>query len=424
MLSKNHDSITKNNKIKILKPKKKNFFKTSGHMQGRNPNISCERYYNVSARLFKDEERGGSALDEVTSTVDSLEASRDITDSDLKLDIHKRSEGSETPSFLAGDGFSEDNQKYLEPVIKKDVSLNGKSLKNLGVYIPDFEAVECNMLFDLNEVERKELLINLISEKWDDKKKRFVKIHEVIFDPHILIFAYADVLKAKGANTEGGDKTNLDGINIQRITELSRSLIDGSWKPQNARRIMVPKKKKEEFRPLTILAPLDKIVASAMKIVLTVIFEKHKSLDTLPKNRYFHSFSHGFRPNKGVHSALDVTVTWGLAPWFIKADILKCYDTIDQKRLISILKESFDDQLFVDTLNKFFKTPIKGVEQGGPDTSKGIGVPQGNPLSPTLANIYLNEFDHFMGNLKEEIDKGTPGGTTKEWRQACMGLSF
>lgn len=45
-----------------------------------------------------------------------------------------------------------------------------------------------------------------------------------------------------------------------------------SWKPKNARRIMIPKKKKGEFRPLTILTPLDKIVASAMKIVLNVIF--------------------------------------------------------------------------------------------------------------------------------------------------------
>jgi retron-type reverse transcriptase len=175
-----------------------------------------------------------------------------------------------------------------------------------------------------------------------------------MFDPRILIFAYADVLKAKGANTEGGDKTNLDGINVQKIIELSRSLMDGSWKPSKARRVMIPKKEKGEFRPLTILAPLDKIVASAMKIVLNTIFEKHKSLDTLHESRYFHSFSHGFRPNRGCHSALDVTITWGLAPWYIKADIIKCYDTIDQKRLISILKESFDDQLFVDTLNKFF----------------------------------------------------------------------
>ena len=392
--------------------------KRSIKFPNRISDAGCERYYNVSARLLKDEERRGNALDEVESTVNSLEASRDITDSGLELDIHKRFEGSETPLLLLKAGLSEDNQKCSEPVIKKDVSPDGKSLKDQGIYIPDLKVSEYNMLVSLDEVERKELLINLIFEKWVDKKKRFVKIHEVMFDPRILIFAYADVLKAKGANTEGGDKTNLDGINVQKIIELSRSLMDGSWKPSKARRVMIPKKEKGEFRPLTILAPLDKIVASAMKIVLNTIFEKHKSLDTLHESRYFHSFSHGFRPNRGCHSALDVTITWGLAPWYIKADIIKCYDTIDQKRLISILKESFDDQLFVDTLNKFFKTPIKGVEQGGPDPSKGVGVPQGNPLSPILANIYLNEFDHFLGRLKKETDKGTPGGTTKEWRQA------
>jgi retron-type reverse transcriptase len=378
----------------------------------------CKRFYNVSARLFKDEGRRGSALDEVASTVESLDATRDITDSDLKLDIHKRSEDGETPLLLLKDGLSESTKKCSEPVIKKDVSLDRKSLKDQKTYVSDSEASEDNMLHTLNEVERENLLIDLISEKWDDKKKKFVKIHEVIFDPRILIFAYADVLKAKGANTEGGDNTNLDGINLQRITELSQSLMNESWKPRIARRIMIPKKKKGEFRPLTILSPLDKIVASAMKIVLNVIFEKHKRLDTLPKNRYFHNSSHGFRPNRGCHSALDVTITWGLAPWFIKADIMKCYDTIDQKRLTSILKESFDDQLFIDTLNKVLKTPVKGVEQGGPDTSKGIGVPQGNPLSPILANIYLNEFDHFMDSLKKEVDKGTPGGVTKEWTKA------
>lgn len=121
----------------------------------------------------------------MTSTVDSLEASRDITDSDLKLDIRERSEGSETPLLLLGDWLSEDNQKYSEPVIKKDVSLDGKSLKDRKVYIPGSEAVKYNMLFDLNEVERKEFLVNLISEKWDDKKKDLLK-----FTRLFLIFAF------------------------------------------------------------------------------------------------------------------------------------------------------------------------------------------------------------------------------------------
>ena len=75
--------------------------------------------------------------------------------------------------------------------------------------------------------------------------------------------------------------------------------------------------------------------------------------------------------------------------------------------------------MLVDTLYKFFNAPIKGKEQGGPDTSKGVGVPQGNPFSPLLMNIYLNEFDQFILALKEEIDKGKPSSqNTKEWNQA------
>ena len=63
----------------------------------------------------------------------------------------------------------------------------------------------------------------------------------------------------------------------------------------------------------------DRIVASAIKIVLNAIFEKQNGLDKLPKERYFHTFSHGFRPNRGCHSALDVTVTWGLIPLAYKS---------------------------------------------------------------------------------------------------------
>lgn len=60
---------------------------------------------------------------------------------------------------------------------------------------------------------------------------------------------------------------------------------------------------------MTVLSPKDKIVASAMKIVFNVIFEKQRDLNMLPKHRYFHNFSHGFRPNRGCHTAIDVTIT-------------------------------------------------------------------------------------------------------------------
>lgn len=379
--------------------------------------ICCAGYkrYGVSARLFKKDEEGrGDAPNKMKSTVDSLDTSRDITECDLKLDTHNQFENGETCTRL-----SEKIQNNLLSVTKKDVSPVGKSLKNTDSYVSDSKNNKFNMIMTLNEIEREKILVDLISVKWDNKVKKFVNIHEVMFDTRILIFACADVLKAKGADTHGGDKTTLDVINLEKIEKLSQALLDGSWRPGVARRVLIPKKKPGEFCPLTVLSPMDKVVASAMKIVLNAIFEKHERLNMLPECRYFSSFSHGFRPNRGCHSAVDVFLTWGLTPWFIKADIEKCFDTIDPKRLLSILRESIEDQLMQDTLNKLFCMTIKDVEKGGPDPSKGIGVPQGNPLSSLLANIYLNEFDHFVGSLKKEIDKGKASKkTTKEWDSA------
>jgi retron-type reverse transcriptase len=162
-------------------------------------------------------------------------------------------------------------------------------------------------------------------------------------------------------------------MNLERILNLSKELVDGTWRAGIARRVMISKPGTDDRRPLTVLSPYDKIVASAIKIVLNAIFEKQNGLDKLPKERYFHTFSHGFRPNRGCHSALDVTVTWGLSPWLIKADIKKCYDSIDQKRLVSILGKSVKDQILVDTLYKLFNMPVKNLNLGGPDTSRVSG---------------------------------------------------
>ncbi len=73
-----------------------------------------------------------------------------------------------------------------------------------------------------------------------------------MFSPQILIFAYADVLKAKGYNTQGGDKATLNGINLKKIQKISQALLTGSWQPGIARRILIQKKKLGEYRPLTV----------------------------------------------------------------------------------------------------------------------------------------------------------------------------
>ena len=369
--------------------------------------------FHVCARLT-DEGKGGNARTEVTSVVESSETSEEKKERDLKLDIHKLSENSET---LSSKGLCESIQNRSGSVTKKG-AVEGGPLNYFRSVDWNGETLDLNMIVNLDEVSRKELLVELIAKQWRDQQKKFVNLHKVYADPRVLIFAYADVIKAKGANTKGGHSTTLNDMNLERVLNLSKELVDGSWRAGTARRVMISKPGTNDRRPLTVLSSYDRIVASAIKIVLNAIFEKQKGLDKLPKERYFHTFSHGFRPNRGCHSALDVTVTWGLSPWLIKADIEKCYDSIDQKRLVSILCKSVEDQIMVDTLYKLFNIPVKGLNLGGPDTSKGVGIFQGNPLSSLLANVYLNELDHFMDQLKKDVDKGSPQPTNSEWTKA------
>jgi len=158
----------------------------------------------------------------------------------------------------------------------------------------------------------------------------------------------------------------------------------------------------------------DTIAASGINIVLNAIFEKHEGLGMLPEGRYFNRFSHGFRPTRGHRDALGAVKAWGLSSWFMTVGIQKFLETIDQKKLISILNKSIKDQIMVDTLYKLFKMPIINLSEEDLADRKGVGIPPNNPLSFLLANIYLNEFDHFVCGLKQKVTKGVPREITKK----------
>lgn len=137
-------------------------------------------------------------------------------------------------------------------------------------------------------------------------------MHKVAFDPIILSFSYNKTSKAKGANTPGGDDSSLDGTSLRRLYRLSKSLMNGTWKPGPARRTMIPKKGKGD-RPLDMISPADKPVYNSIQLVLDIIYEN----DATPllkegSGEFKHGFltsSHGFRRGRGVHSALNTTLT-------------------------------------------------------------------------------------------------------------------
>ena len=192
----------------------------------------------------------------------------------MKLDIHKLSENSETLSLK---GLCETIQNRSGSVTKKGAT-EGGPLNHSRSVDWNGEILDLNMIVKLDEVSRKNLLVELIAKQWRDQLGKFVNLHEVYADPRILIFAYVDVINAKGANTKGGESTTLNDMNLERVLNLSKELKNGSWRAGTARRVMISKLGTDDRRPLTVLSLYDKIVASAIKIVLNAILRSRKVL--------------------------------------------------------------------------------------------------------------------------------------------------
>lgn len=115
---------------------------------------------------------------------------------------------------------------------------------------------------------------------------------------------------------------------------------DGSFQFKPGRRIQNPKPGSTKKRPLIVAPPRDKIVQEVMRMILEVIFEPT-----------FSDNSHGFRPNRGCHTALrQVKTQFGAATNIIEGDILKCFDSFDHKILIKLIERRVSDTKFIQLI--------------------------------------------------------------------------
>ena len=226
-------------------------------------------------------------------------------------------------------------------------------------------------------------------------KGKYVNLIEVMTDIDFLQVSYQKIKSKYGVMVKRSGKETLDGLNSKWFKKTSKRLLNGFFRFTSTRRLMIPKPNKSGFRLLTISNLRDKIVQQAMKTTLEQIYEP-VFLDT----------SHGFRPSRGCHSALEsIGMNWTGISWFLEFEIEKCYDIMDRHHLVSILKEKIDDQRFIDLIFKLFNAGIIGWKEGfGPDPSEGVA--QGSGVSPTLANIYLHRLDVEVANIIKEYRKG------------------
>jgi len=215
------------------------------------------------------------------------------------------------------------------------------------------------------------------------------KVIHIISNIDILMFAYESIKKS----TPGNIKPRDDGASLVSLQKISSDLKAGKFDFSPVRKVHVLKRNKEELRSLVLISPRDKVVQTAMLMVLEAIFEPS-----------FHDTSHGFRPGKGCHTALKlVKNTFSNVNWVIKGDISKFYDTIDHQILLNLIKKRISCEKTLTLIKKFFKNSCK--DNGRLIYSK-IGIFQGSSLIPLLSNICLHEFDKFMEDFKRSFNKG------------------
>lgn len=218
-------------------------------------------------------------------------------------------------------------------------------------------------------------------------------LHSLVYKVELLTAAYQRIKSKPGNMTPACDDETLDGISHEALLELSNLLRTEEFQFRPARRVEIPKAS-GGTRPLSIAPPRDKIVQEAIRMILEAIYEP-----------LFLNCSHGFRPNRSCHTALnEVRNNFKPVAWIIEGDISKCFDSIDHKKLMALLEKKILDRRFTNLIRKSLKA---GYFEFREVKHNLAGTPQGSIVSPILANIFLHQLDEFIIGLKKSFDKGS-----------------
>jgi retron-type reverse transcriptase len=184
-----------------------------------------------------------------------------------------------------------------------------------------------------------ERVLNGLSEHSLNLSYKFERLYRILFNEEMYAVAYQKIYPNEGNMTCGTDGKNMDGMSIERIKALIETLKDESYQPHPSRRTYIPKKN-GKLRPLGIPAIDDKLVQEVVRMILNAIYEGQ-----------FETTSHGFRPHRSCHTALDyVKNAFTGAKWFIEGDIKGFFDNISHDVLMKILRERIADECFLEFL--------------------------------------------------------------------------
>ncbi|MFD2701307.1 group II intron reverse transcriptase/maturase [Paenibacillus shunpengii] len=172
---------------------------------------------------------------------------------------------------------------------------------------------------------------------------------------------------------------------------LLESIRDGSYKPNPVRRKEIPKPDGSGVRKLGIPTVIDRVIQQAISQQLQPLFEP-----------LFAEGSYGYRPGRSAQQAIRKVKEYAEQgyDYAVEIDLSKYFDTLNHELLMNLLRKQMQDKRVTDLIKKYLKS---GVMEHGVRRETEEGSPQGGPLSPLLANIYLNEFDQEMKSREVNV---------------------
>ncbi|WP_419241480.1 group II intron reverse transcriptase/maturase [Cardinium endosymbiont of Nabis limbatus] len=215
------------------------------------------------------------------------------------------------------------------------------------------------------------------------KEVRFYSLYDKIYRSDVLWEAWRQVKSNQGSAGIDGKSINdiIEAGEELIINKLQKQLCAKLYKFSSSRLVEIPKPK-GGTRPLEITTIEDRIVLTAIKIVIEPIFEAD-----------FHECSYGYRPKRGAKQASMAIhddlyqQAWGV----VEIDFQSYFTSIPHEKLLKLISKRIADGSMLHIIKQTLTTSV--VIHGKAISKKKVGVPQGSPVSPLYSNIYLNVID-------------------------------
>jgi RNA-directed DNA polymerase len=230
---------------------------------------------------------------------------------------------------------------------------------------------------------------------------RFYALYDKISRDDILAHAYAQCRSNKGApGVDGQDFAEVEAYGVARwLGELALALRQETYRPDPIRRVFIPKAN-GKLRPLGISTLRDRVCMTAAMLVLEPIFEAD-----LPPEQY------AYRPGRNAQQAVievEETLFRG-HPEVVDADLADYFGSIPHAELMQSLARRIVDRRVLHLIKMWLECAVEETDDRGRKTrtteakDSGRGIPQGSPISPLLANLYMRRF--VLGWKKLGLDK-------------------